>query len=305
MPDRDKGTQKILLVVNPVSGDIDKGSFHEEIDTCSQEMDFSWQLYQTVGKKKKDARNLQDLIENYSPDKVVVAGGDGTCNAVGKILLNSGIAMGIVPAGSANGMAKELGIPTRLRDALEVAINGRQKKIDVLSVNKKHISLHLSDIGLNAQIVERFEKGNLRGLIGYGRHFLKELFLSKPLKFKMVIDQSVIYKKAYMAVIANASKYGTGAVINPGGEIDDGYFELLFIRPYTLLQLAKMMISFFLRPFHSMNYMDVYRCKKVVVYNLDKKPVQVDGEIIGRMGKVSVEILPQSLLVMVPAEDGD
>jgi diacylglycerol kinase family enzyme len=148
--------------------------------------------------------------------------------------------------------------------------------------------------------VENFEKGNIRGLWGYARHFATELFTSAPLRFKVVLDKKVIYKKAYMAVIANASRYGTGAVINPKGEIDDGYFELLFIRPYTFLQLLKMMVSFFTKPVHSLNYMDTYKCREVDIFNLEEKPVQVDGEIIGRMGKVSVEILPQSLVVVVP-----
>ncbi len=294
--------QKILLVVNPVSGDIDKRNFVDEIESFSKELNFSYRVYYTVGKKKKDISHITELIRRHSPDKVVAAGGDGTCNMIGGILLNSGVAMGIVPAGSANGLAKELGIPSRLNDAWEVIIHGERKKMDVLLVNEKHISLHLSDIGLNAQIVENFEKGNIRGLLGYARHFARELFTSAPLKFKVVLDQKIIYKKAYMAVIANASQYGTGAVVNPKGEIDDGYFELLFIRPYTILQLLKMMVSFFTKPVRSMNYMDTYKCRKVDIFNLEEKPVQVDGEIIGRMGKVSVEILPQSLVVIVPGD---
>ena len=95
--------------------------------------------------------------------------------------------------------------------------------------------------------------------------------------------------------------------LNPGWGfhyIDDGYFELLLIRPYPAFQLLKMMISFFIKPVHSLNYMDLYRCREVTIYNLDHKAVQVDGEVIGRMGKVSGEILPQSLQVIVPPGSG-
>lgn len=298
-----KKSQKVLLIVNPVSGDIDKRNFVEEIDGFSKELNFSYHVYYTVGKKKTDSKQIKELVGWYLPDKVVATGGDGTCNMVGKIILNTGIVMGIMPVGSANGLARELGIPAGQKEAWEVIIRGEIKKIDTLLINKKHISLHLSDIGFNAQIVENFEKGNLRGLAGYARHFAKELFVTAPLRFKIVLDEKVIYKKAYMAVIANASRYGTGAVINPKGEIDDGYFELLFIRPYTILQLLKMIIAFFTKPLHSVNYMDVYKCREVVIFNLEEKPVQLDGEIMGRLGKVSVEILPQSLLVTVPNDE--
>lgn len=296
----DRKEQKVLLVVNPVSGDIDKRNFIDEIEDLSKELNFSYRVYYTIGKKKKDTSHIKELVRRHSPDKVVVAGGDGTCNMVGGILVNTGIAMGIVPAGSANGLAKELGIPSRSNDAWEVIIGGERKKMDVLLINKKHISLHLSDIGLNAQIVENFERGNTRGLAGYARHFATGLFTSAPLRFKAVADQKIIYKKAYMVVIANASQYGTGAVVNPKGQIDDGYFELLFIRPYTILQLLKMMVSFFTKPARSMNYMDVYQCREADIFNLDQKPVQVDGEVIGRMDKIFVEILPQSLVVVIP-----
>ncbi len=305
MPDAvEKKKQKILLVINPVSGDIDKEGFAEETDTFSGELNFTCRIYYTSGKKKEDTKHILELIRRYSPDKVVAAGGDGTCNMLSEILLNRDIPLGIIPAGSANGLAKELGIPLKLKDAWEVAINGETRKIDVLLVNKKHVSLHLSDIGLNAQIVERFEKDNLRGLLGYAKHFIGALFFFKPSKFKIILDQRTIFRKAYMAVMANASKYGTGAVINPTGKIDDGYFELLLIRPYPAFQLLKMMISFFIKPVHSLNYMDLYRCREVTIYNLDHKAVQVDGEVIGRMGKVSGEILPQSLQVIVPPGSG-
>ncbi len=296
--------KRILLVVNPVSGDVDKSDFTDEIGSFSKEMNFTCRTYYTVGKRKKDSRAIRGILKRYRPDRVVAAGGDGTCNLVGKTLLNTGIPMGIVPAGSANGLARELGIPQKLKEAWELVIGGEEKKMDVLIVNKRFISIHLSDIGLNAKVVERFEQGNLRGLTGYAKHFVKALFDSSPLNFKVELDNRVIRKRAYMAVIANASRYGTGAVVNPKGAINDGYFELLFIRPYTVVQLLKMLVSFFTKPVDSVSYIDTFRCREAVIHNLDLMPVQVDGEIIGRMGKVSVEILPQSLTVLVPPGTG-
>jgi len=299
MPNRENNArQKILFVINPISGDIDKSTLLNEVKNYSVEVPFDYRVYYTKG--EKDAEQISDLICEYTPDKIVAVGGDGTCNLVGSMLLNREIVMGIIPLGSANGLAKELEIPQRLEDALNVVVFGNQKKIDALSINGNHISFHLCDIGLNAKVVERFEKGNLRGFLGYARHFLSELAMTKPLKVDVELDRKLIRKKAYMVIIANASQYGTGAIINPEGKIDDGLFELIFIRPYSFFGLLRMFILFFTKPLYSLNYVDTFSCRKAVIHNLDKNVIQVDGEIIGRTGEISVEIMPQCLRIMTP-----
>ncbi len=84
--------------------------------------------------------------------------------------------------------------------------------------------MHLSDIGVNAKIVDKFDKGNLRGILGYGKYFMEELKNAKPAKFKIISSNKSRKKKAYMIIFANAAQYGTGAVINPLSKLDDGLF---------------------------------------------------------------------------------
>lgn len=290
--------QFILFIINPISGDTDKDDLVTELKSYSNTENFAYEIFYTIGEddEKKIAKKLSQT--NY--DKVVAVGGDGTCNLVARQLINTTKHLGIIPKGSANGLANELMLPTKLQEALKTVVKGKTKKIDVLKINQNHISLHLSDCGLNAKVVKRFENDKIRGFWGYAKHFFKELKTSKPTKFKLVTDEKVIYRKAHMVVIANASSYGTGAIINPEGKIDDGKFEVIFIRPYSFWHLLKMIVPFYTRKIHTLDYVDIFSSKSAVLYNMKKQELQVDGEIIGRQEKISIENVSQSLNVIVP-----
>ncbi|KOH42736.1 diacylglycerol/lipid kinase family protein [Sunxiuqinia dokdonensis] len=294
--------QKILFVINPISGDIDKNDLLERIKTFSEQRHFTFEVYHTKG--QHDAKLISESIEKYEPDKVVAVGGDGTCNLLAKILMNKNIRMGIIPLGSANGMAKELEIPQNPDKALETIVADKTKAIDLLVINRAYISMHLADVGINAQVVKRFERDQIRGFPGYAKHFIQELFAAKPLKFKVTLDGRKIIKKAYMVVIANATKYGTGAMINPRGNISDGQFEIIFVRPYSVWHLFQMIVPFFTRKIHELDYIKSFSGKKATIHNYEKKELQIDGELIGRLKEINVEINPQALEILVPERKG-
>ncbi len=289
--------QKILFVINPISGDIDKNYLQEKIEALAAKKQFAFEIQFTKG--KNDQRLITEAIRKFAPGKVVAVGGDGTCNLVAKILMNRNILMGIIPLGSANGLAKELQIPQNLDEAMKTIIADKSKTIDLVIINQKHVSLHLADIGINAQVVKRFERDHIRGFAGYAKHFIQELFAARPLKFKVTLDGRKIIKKAYMVVIANATKYGTGAIINPKGSISDGKFEIILIRPYSVLHLFQMVIPFFTRKIHELDYIKSYSGQKATIHNYGKKELQIDGELIGRLKEINVEINPHALEILV------
>nr|MBD3621268.1 diacylglycerol kinase family lipid kinase [Sunxiuqinia sp.] len=289
--------QKILFVINPISGDIDKNYLQEKIEVLAAKKQFAFEIQFTKG--KNDQRLITEAIRKFAPGKVVAVGGDGTCNLVAKILMNRNILMGIIPLGSANGLAKELQIPQNLDEALKTIIADKSKAIDLVIINQKHVSLHLADIGINAQVVKRFERDHIRGFAGYAKHFIQELFAARPLKFKVTLDGRKIIKKAYMVVIANATKYGTGAIINPKGSISDGKFEIILIRPYSVCHLFQMVIPFFTRKIHELDYIKSYSGQKATIHNYGKKELQIDGEVIGRLKEINVEINPHALEILV------
>jgi len=298
MPVDKMNMKNILFVINPISGDIDKENLENEINEFMTEHLQQVDFYYTSG--ENDPEKISAKIEKTGAKKIVAVGGDGTCNMVAQILINKNLELGILPQGSANGMAKELELPNNINDNLNIILKGNIKAIDVLRFSNQRISLHLSDIGFNAKVIERFEKGETRGFLGYGKHFFDELGRVKPSKFKLEIDDKIIKKKAIMIVIANATKYGTGAIVNPKGKVDDGKFEVIVFRPQKFTQFLKMAIPFFTRQIHQLEFVDFYSCKKVKIYNYEKQKLQIDGEILGQPEHVCVEILPHSLQVLVP-----
>jgi YegS/Rv2252/BmrU family lipid kinase len=289
---------KVLFVVNPRAGNREGGRLEVAISEESRNQQFEYLIYRL--QSSNEEKNILTEISNYSPDIVAVAGGDGTVNLLAKILCGKNIPLLIIPLGSANGMAKELGIANRPEAALDLISKGVTKNIDLLKING-NICIHLGDVGLNASIVKRFEKDPKRGLWTYARHLFKELFLINAFHFNITVDNKSFKKKAVSVTVANASKYGTGAVINPLGQIDDGKFELVIIKPFPKIHLISITWKMFIGRLQTSEFVDVYTGKEATIQTSKKTTLQIDGEIIGKTKEIVVQILPQSLAIRMPA----
>lgn len=287
-------TTTILFVVNPISGGKHKKDHQDAIEKYFASLPHKIDLF--LLDDKNNAQCLQKRIENLKPQIVVAVGGDGTVSMVATKILGTDIILGILPAGSANGMARELNIPDNIEEALKIIENGRVRKADVISINNK-VCLHLSDIGLNARLVKYFEEGKIRGKLGYAKVALKVLFNTQNIRVIIQSKDSEIKRDAFMVVLANASKYGTGAVINPQGDLYDGLFEVVIIKHIGIGTLLKMWI----RPKRlDPKKIEVIQAESVRIYTHKKVHFQVDGEYVGKVKQVSAKILPAQLNILVP-----
>jgi diacylglycerol kinase (ATP) len=302
-----------LFVVNPISGGNDKSAFYRFIEQESKSQNFSYELYKTSG--QEDELKLNKLIRQYGPEVMVAVGGDGTLLLVARLAKHTSIKIGLVPFGSANGMSKELNISkipdislrlnpsVRFKDSWEIIRKEHIRKIDLLQLNENHYSLHLSDIGLNAKIIKRFEVEKIRGYFGYLRLFFKELKQKKRISYRLVADGATYSGKAYMIVIANATMYGTGAVINPVGKLDDGVFEICLIKQIKFISLLRSLLSIFKRKLQRRkDLVKIVVCKNAIIELKKSETLQVDGEVIGEVKKVAIKILPKSLNLITKAE---
>jgi YegS/Rv2252/BmrU family lipid kinase len=289
--------QKLLFIVNPNSGGKNRQDFQTQIKEYFKLLDHDVNYYILAG--KNDAATIKDTIEKFKPYKVVAVGGDGTLNMVAKIIMDTDVQMGIIPAGSANGMAKELNIPTAFNDMMRLIMEGTSKKTDILRINDDDICLHLSDIGLNARLIKYFEEGNMRGKLGYAKVALKVLWRKQHIRVTINSTEKVIKRNAFMVVLANASKYGTGAVINPEGSLYDGFFEVVIIRQLAIFEILKMWFK--PKPFNKKNIEIIKGCS-VQIATGHKVHFQVDGEYKGKVKQVKAEILPGVLNLLTPPE---
>ena len=286
---------KILFVINPISGTKAKIAWEPAIRNYFVNLLHSFDFFLLDG--KDDATSLQYWIEKLQPDRVIAVGGDGTVSLVAEQLLGKNIAMGILPAGSANGMAKELDIPIEVDCALDIIINGDIKLCDVIRINDKEICLHLSDLGFNAQLIKYFDQGNLRGKFGYFLKVFKVLWRKRMMEVTIQTNKEEIKRKAFMVVIANASKYGTGALINPEGNLDDGLFEIVVVRRINLISILKMFLKF--KRFNPKK-VELFQAESAVITTAKKTHFQVDGEYLGRVTNVKAVILKSQLKLILP-----
>jgi diacylglycerol kinase (ATP) len=242
---------------------------------------------------------VKQKIHASSPQRVIAVGGDGTVKLVAELVAGTGLPLGILPAGSANGMAKELGIPIDTTAALQVAAEGLVTKIDVISINGQ-LCIHLSDIGFNAFVVKTFESMNTRGMWGYVKAAWKVLWRNPKMQVKIETDKQYVNRAAQMIVLANASRYGTGAVINPEGKLNDGFFEIIVIRKISFSEIFKMMVSH--KPYDP-GKTEIFKTRAVSVQSRHKAHFQVDGEYLGKVNSIEATIMHHALAIVVPVEN--
>lgn len=282
-----------LFAINPVSGGHDKSGMENAIRNFFTNSPHEVRLFHLNG--KTDEETLTQQINQHQPDRVVAVGGDGTLKLVATHLLNTPVALGIVPAGSANGMARELNIPTDLTACLQLLVDGTPSPIDVITVNETDICLHLSDIGLNAHVVKYYQQNNWRGMFGYLRAVLRAMRKRRLLRIDVTLDDTCVQRTALMVVLANARMYGTGAVINPDGNPADGQFEVVIFRRLTGLEILKLFWHY--KPFNPKN-IEIHSATSVSIESRQAAYFQVDGEYRGRVNKITARIRPGALQVI-------
>ncbi|WPP52048.1 diacylglycerol/lipid kinase family protein [Catalinimonas niigatensis] len=293
---------RFLFIINPIAGGVDKSKYVKTLDQLFFEKKKEFDVFETTG-ESDDFQNALQMIEDFQPDVVVAVGGDGTCNMVAKLIYGREVLFGIVPLGSANGLARELNIGENRHSATETLFNGIEKSVDALLINNEHICLHLSDIGLNAKVVKRFEEERIRGMFGYMKQFVREIKLSEPKKFRFELKGNSFKKKAHMVVIANAGRYGTGAIVNPVGKIDDGKFEICIIKPFPLYAFLTITFHLFRGTLKTSRYVDIISCRHIKIINLPREVLQIDGEVHGYPEEVEVTIKKHAYKLIVPQAD--
>jgi diacylglycerol kinase (ATP) len=284
---------KILFIINPISGN-NTTDWAVEITNYFSTLNHTIQLYTLT--KTCNVQTIKDKIDLFKPHQVVAVGGDGTVKMVAECLIHTDMLLGILPAGSANGLAKELGIPDNPQKALDVIGESHSKKMHITMINN-HLCIHLSDIGLNAYAMKKFKTQSGRGMWGYFVASLRVLLLNPILEVKMQIDDKTRTIKAEMIVIANATKYGTGALINPIGQLDDDVFEVIVVKQISPLEVFKMVFS---HAAYDPDKTEIFQTNQLSMRSTKKVHFQVDGEYLGKIKAVNAVIVPGALQIICP-----
>jgi len=246
--------------------------------------------------KDTTPNQITEQVNSIRPNLVVAVGGDGTIKLVATALLGGTIPLGIIPAGSANGLAYELGIPSDPIQAMQILLTGKPITIHAIAIQNE-ICLHLADIGLNAWAMKKFNRGNVRGWWGYGWASLQSLYYSRMHQISLQIDGQSMQQKAAMIVLANGTTYRTGAIINPEGSLLDHHFEVVVMKQISLLETLKMLFTH--QPFNP-DKLVVFKAQQVHIRCKKRIPFQIDGEYRGKVKNIDAKIVTNAISIITP-----
>src|SRR5690606_300534 len=177
-------------------------------------------------------------------DVVVAVGGDGTLNQVANGLKHSQTAMGIIPMGSGNGLARHLGIPLRTPQAIHHLNRMPARKMDTLLMNGKTF-VNMAGTGFDAHIGHLFATAGSRGFRTYAQITIKELLNYKPQGYEIELDGKKLTEEAFLISFANGSQWGNNAIIAPHASVSDGLIDLSLMRPFKWHQVPSLALKMF------------------------------------------------------------
>lgn len=226
---------------------------------------------------------IQKLIAENKVSRIIAVGGDGTVNEIGSSILGTKIAMGIIPVGSGNGLARHLGIPINFNQAMYRAVNGTEISIDTLMWNNRPFFC-TAGIGFDAEVAHTFANGNGRGLLNYIHATFQTLRSFQTIHLSMGDGQP---EELFSLTIANANQYGNNAYISPFSNVQDAQFEVVKIKKGNLWQLSKLGISLFLKNIHKHPLVHVsstntfeFRVPTGTTFHLDGESLRTTDECI-------------------------
>lgn len=295
--EEDKCSKKFLFVLNPIAGGRNKQNVPQQILDFCKSSACLYRIYETTG--KKDLEALRQIYDEMKPHAVIAIGGDGTVNLVGNLLVDKPTPLGIIPLGSANGLARDLGIPLSVNEAFDVICSDCPKLIDTLVINNRNC-FHLSDFGFNARICHRFAESIMRGKLSYTWYGLQEFFQYKSFPYEIRTAQNVYKGEAFMMIITNANKFGTNISINPLGQIDDGWFEISILKPFPRILGPYIFFHLINNTIYKTPYYKVIRAQKATIINKLHECFHIDGEPMQPTEEISVEIKAKAISVLLP-----
>lgn len=286
----------VLAIINPNSGTTSvqqKALLQDAFTRQAEALGYAPEVLFTT--RAGHATELaKDAVEQGFP-RVLAIGGDGTVNEVAQSLRRSGTALGIVPIGSGNGLARHLGVPLNPLQAIERALKGRPVVIDSGEINE-HPFFCTAGLGFEAFVAHAFARQPVRGLPTYIRTAFRTYWQYRPQRYSIDGREKVLFSLTF----ANAGQFGNNAWMAPTANIADGRLEQCEIRPFPMQIAGVLTWRLFNKTLNQSNYWRGYSITKAVVETDESLLIHADGEPLTLpAGRIEVRVLPGSLLVLL------
>ena len=292
-----KAKRKIVFVYNPTSGTIRLIPVIPIIERFVNRdlYDFSIVSTQYRGHATELAR--QYAAQNY--DAVIAVGGDGTVNEVGCGLIGTGTALGIIPCGSGNGLARHLGISLDPFKAVKWLDKSIFSEIDYGMI-EDHPFFCTCGVGFDAKVTDTFSKAGTRGVLTYMESILKEIATYKDKTYKLSFDNSSETFDCFIVTCANADQWGNNAFIAPTASLQDGLMDVVVIHPFTPLDAPLLAFQLFNKLIDKNPKVTVRKCARMTITRDSEGPAHYDGEPVTLGKEIQIQMIHGGLKVLIP-----
>lgn len=284
-----------LMLINPISGTRDKTGICDFTTSRLKEAGIDIDIVHT--QHKGHGAELARQAAQDCTDIVVVAGGDGTVNEVASALMHTDTALGIIPCGSGNGLARSLGIPMDFEGAVNIIARNRPYAIDC-GIAEGLPFFCTFGVGFDAVVTEKFSTGKRRGKMQYVRSALLEFINFTPDNYAMEIDGEIYTEEALLIAVCNTAQYGNNAYIAPRASLSDGLLDVTVIRNGSILHQAMAGIGLLSGQIDRNRYVDTFKAQEVKIIRLKDGPAQIDGEPLNLGRKINIKCQPSCLKVL-------
>jgi YegS/Rv2252/BmrU family lipid kinase len=228
----------VTVLINPVSGGARPHHARQRAVLAAAAVEargLEGEIFVTG--RRGQARELAASALRRGTTRVVAWGGDGTVNEVASAIAFSDVAMGIVPAGSGNGLAGELGLPSDPARALDIALDGRPRPIDVGEMNGRYF-VNVAGVGFDADVARRFDAApnRRRGFLSYVWLTAQSLLQYTPARYTVTAGEWRRSVRALLVVVANGTEFGNRMRIAPGARVDDGTLDVVVVEEHSRVQ---------------------------------------------------------------------
>jgi len=259
--------------------------------------DFKWDFKVTEYAGQAIELAQEAVINKYNA--VVAIGGDGTVNEVARVLVNTRTALGIIPFGSGNGLARHLGIPLAPQKAIRLITKCNSALIDVGKMNQQYFFC-TAGVGFDAIVSHTFDQATGRGWWTYINEVIKTFKRFQAPTMKIIIHQKEIEQTAFVVTVANACQYGNNALIAPQADITDGDLDICIISPFPKIAAYIMGLRLFTGSMSGSAYVKYYKLKEATISCENFPYYHLDGDAYPMDGDLKFSILPRALKVWTP-----
>lgn len=291
--------KSIAFVINPISGTQSKTAIVKQVDELIDKERFEVEIVYTEYAGHATEIAAERARKGYFA--VVAVGGDGTINEIARSLVHTQTALGIIPCGSGNGLARHLQIPMEVKGALQVINGAKMSEIDYGKINDVPFFCTCG-VGFDAFVSLKFSQAGKRGPLTYLEKMLQESLRYKPETYDLEMDGISSHYQAFVIACGNASQYGNNAYIAPHASLSDGLLDVTILEPFNMIEAPSLAFQLFNRSIDQNSHVKSFRCRSLRILRKAPGVVHFDGDPMTTGEVVEVQILPKELRVLVPSE---